>query len=315
MFSALNMGEASQSGLVPLSLRVLRGFSTCQGQGVVLGVRGASPRSPGGFSGSGAAATASTTTGGRVAPGSAAGALAALLSEREAEGHRDLSVVLELHGAGDLHWVAEAISWLARHGRRAVVRTDRVLPRAVVEAARVSGASVVLRIAGFDPAVQAGLLGPAADAPARLLLGAQHLRAQSVPVGVLVAPIMPVLHRDTELESLCRHIAAADLTDVSFAVGGWSQARHRAIEASLPFGGATAMARAYKIFEPESVVGKIQLGVREATLLLRQARRIAEHNGLSVGGCGCDAQCNLGPAPTEPFRSLLARDLFSALTG
>ncbi len=305
MFSTLNMGSAFDQGLVPLSLCVVRGFETCDGQGVVVGLRRATSRDSGSFSRSSAGSA-------RVEEGSAARGLAALLAEREAEGHRDVAVILELHGAGDLHWVAEAISWLAGHGRRAVVRTGRVLPRAAVEAARDAGAVVQLRVASFDPRIQAALLGPEADTAARLLLSAQHLRAQSVRVGVLLAPLMPVVHRDEELESLTRHVSAADVHDMAFAVGGWSPARHRVLAALLPAGGATALARAFGVFDPENARGKLRLGVRDAMLLERQARRIAEHAGLQVGGCGCDAQCNQACGPVEPFRSLLAPDLFGA---
>ncbi len=157
------------------------------------------------------------------------------------------------------------------------------------------------------------MLGRDADTAARLLLGAQHLRAQSVRVGVLLAPLMPVVHRDEVLESLTRNICAADVGELSLAVGGWSAARHQALAPWLPTGGATALARAYGVFEPEAAVGRIRLGLREATLLQRQARRIAEHAGLSVGGCGCDAQCDLASEPHEPFRSLLAPELFAAV--
>lgn len=304
------MSRAFDQGLVPLSLCIVRGFSTCEAEGVVLGVRSATTRYSGGFS-------RRRTGSAPVEEGSAARGLAALLAEREADGHRDVAVVLELHGAGDLHWVAEAISWLAGHGRRSVVRTDRVLPRAAVEAARDAGAVVQLRVASFDPRIQAALLGPEADTAARLLLGAQHLRAQSVRVAVLLAPLMPVVHRDEALGSLMRHICAADVSDLSFAVGGWSAARHQALAPLLPKGGATALARTYGVFEPESAVGKHRLGVRDAILLERQTRRIAEHAGLRVGGCGCDARCDVGrnqaSGPVEPFRSLLAPDLFGTL--
>lgn len=313
MFSTLNMSGAFDQGLVPLALCVVRGFSACDGEGVVLGLRSASARYSGSFSGGNAA-------GARVEEGSAARGLAALLAEREADGQRDVAVVLELHGAGDLHWLAEAISWLASHGRRTIVRTDRALPRDAVEAARDAGAIVQLRIASFDPRIQAALLGPQADTAARLLLGAQHLRAQSVGVGVLLAPLMPVVHSDEVLESLTRNICAADVSDLAFAVGGWSVARHQALAPLLPPGGATALARAYGVFEPESAVGRLRLGLREATLLERQARRIAEHAGLkprSVAGCGCDACCEVerdsAAAPPEPFRSLLAPDLFGSV--
>ncbi|MCR9161739.1 MAG: hypothetical protein ACE37F_36205 [Nannocystaceae bacterium] len=307
------MGEASKSAFVPLALRVIRGFSTCEGQGVVVGLRGSSVRSKGAFSCSGAGAL----------PGSATSALASLLREREAEGHRDHAVVLELGGGepgGDLRWVGEAISWLGRHGRRGIVRTDRVLPRAVVEAARDAGAAVVLRVASLDPSVQSALLGPAADSAPRLLLGAQHLRAQGVPVAVLIAPLLPVLHRDAELEGLARSIAAADLEHVAFAVGGWSLERHRALAAVLPSSDVAGIARAFRVYEPGDVVGRVRLGAREATLLHRHAVRVAHGVSLTVGGCGCDAQCTLAPssaAPSSatPFQSLLAPDLFGSLTG
>ena len=227
-------------------------------------------------------------------------------------------VVLELHGAGDLRWVGEAISWLARHGRRIVLRTDRVLPRAVVEAAREAGrrvgVAVVLRIASDDPAMQAALLGSGADAAARLLLGAQHLRAQGLEVAVLVAPLMPVVHLDDALAALMRNISASDIHDVSFAVGGWSVARHLAVAPLLHSGGGAAFARAYGVYAVESAVGKRRLDARQATLLHRQARRIAEDAGLTVGGCGCDAQCTLGPEHAVPYVSLLAPELFSAVT-
>lgn len=67
------------------------------------------------------------------------------------------------------------------------------------------------------------------------------------------------------------------------------------------------------MYEPDAVAGRFRLGLREATLLERQARRIAEHAGLQVGGCGCDAHCNRGVGRGEPFRSLLAPDLFGEL--
>ena len=69
VFSALNMGEAFQSGFVPLALRVIRGFSTDEGLGVVIGLRGSSARSECGFS---------AAKGGTL-PGSASSGLAALL--------------------------------------------------------------------------------------------------------------------------------------------------------------------------------------------------------------------------------------------
>lgn len=303
------MSEAFQSGFVPLALRVIRGFATCEGQGVVIGLRGSSARSEGGFS-------ATSSLRGGTLPGSAASALAALLREREAEGHRDASVVLELGGGepgGDLHWVGEAISWLSRYGRRGIVRTDRILPRSVVEAARDAGTSVVLRIASLDAAVQSALLGPAADSASRLLLGAQHLRAQGVPVAVLIAPLMPVLHRDAELEALARSIAAADLEHVSFAIGGWSPERHQALAACLPSGDASGIARTFRIYEPENTVGRVRLGPREATLLHRQAVRIAEDANLRVSDD--DVHHTLARTPAASFQSLLAPDLFQSLTG
>lgn len=302
------MSRASNSSFVPLALDVIRGFSACEDQGVVVGLRGSSARSQGGFS----------VSRGGVLPGSAASALAALLREREAEGHRDTSVVLELGGrahGGDLRWVGEAISWLSRYGRRGIVRTDRILPRSAVEAARDAGSSVVLRVASLGPAVQSALLGTAADSASRLLLGAQHLRAQGVPVAALIAPLMPVVHRDADLEALARSIAAADLGFVSFAVGGWSLERHRALAACLPRGDASGVARAFRVYDPDATVGRVRLGAREATLLHRQAVRIAEDAALTVGGCGCDAHCHLASRPVAPFRSLLAPDLFQSLTG
>ncbi len=312
VFSVLNMGEAFHSGFVPLALKVIRGVPTCEGQGVVIGFRGSSSRFEGGFS-----ATSTSLRAGTL-PGSAASALAAILREREAEGHRDAAVVLELGGGeagGDLRWVGEAISWLSRYGRRGIVRTDRILPRSAVEAARDAGTSVVLRIATLDPAAQSALLGHAADSASRLLLGAQHLRAQGVPVAALIAPLMPVLHRDAELAALARSIAAADLEHVSFAIGGWSQARHQALAACLPSSDVSGVARAFRVYEPENVAGQLRLGPREATLLHRQAVRIAEDTGLTVGGCGCGAHCHLAASPTSPFQSLLAPDLFQSLTG
>lgn len=311
------MSEAFDQGLVPLALRVVRGFSTCEGEGVVVAVRDPSTRSPGQF-------RVPTRPAGAFAPGSAERALAALLREREAQGHRDGTVLFELHGPGDLHWVAEAISWLRRYGRQVVLRTHRVLPRPVVEAAREAGARVLLRIASFDPVIGEALLGPTADPAARLLLGAQHLRARDIAVGVLVAPLMPVVHRDDELEGLCRHIAAADLRHVSFAIGGWSPARHRALTAVLPFGAATGLARAFEIFDVDTAEPsrQVRLGLRAASLLQQQARRIAEDAGLTVQGCGCEAQCHLsarggvdaedgaGEARLPAFRSLIAPGLF-----
>ncbi len=305
MFSVLNMSGAISHGVIPLPLRVLRGFSSCEGEGVVIGLRGISSGNSSGLS---AAPTAATTI-----YGAAERTLAALLGEREAAGHRDEAVVLELSGAGDLHWVGEAISWLTRHGRRTVLRTDRVLPREVVEASRDGRALVSLRIASFNPAIQRALLGPTADAAARLLLGAQHLRAQGVPVTVRIAPLMPVVHTDDVLASLCRNVVAADLDRVDFAIGGWSPARHAALEQHLRGGGAAALARAYGVFEVEGCNERVRLNSRAATVLQHQAYRIAQDAGLRVGGCGCEAACDVAPVLAEPYRSLLAADLFGAV--
>ncbi len=306
LFSALNMSEAVTTGHIPLPLRALRQVPTCSGPALVVGLRTPSTEHHGPSAGSPGPAMS-------WAPGAAERALAALLSEREADGARDATVVLRVGTEGDLGWLAGAISWLAGHGRRAIVRTPRVLPRAVAEAARRDGAAVHLQVASFDPAMQRALLGANADAPARLLLSAQHLRAQTVPVSVLVGPLLPVVHADASLSSVCRHIAAADLRDVSFGVGRWSARRHASVTSLLPSGGATALARVFQIFEPEATEGSVALPPREASLLHRQACRVAQDAGLRVDHCGCTMHCHAQPATAQPYRGLLASDLFAGV--
>ncbi|MEM6290939.1 MAG: hypothetical protein AAGA54_06720 [Myxococcota bacterium] len=299
------MSEAVTTGHMPLPLRALRQVQTCGGPALVVGLRAPSAEHHG--------SSTAPRTAASWAPGAAERALAALLGEREADGARDATVVLRVGTEGNLSWLAGAISWLAGHGRRAIVRTSRVLPRAVTDAARRDGAAVHLQVASFDPAMQRALLGAHTDAPARLLLAAQHLRAQAVPVSVLVGPLLPVVHADASLSSVCRHIAAADLQDVSFGVGRWSVARHDAITPLLPSGSATALARVFQIFDPHAVEGSVALPPREASLLHRQACRIAQDAGLRVDHCGCTMHCHAQPATAQPYRGLLANDLFAGV--
>ena len=68
-----------------------------------------------------------------------------------------------------------ALRWLAAHGRRAIIRTARVMPKALVLATRDHGATVVLEMAHHKLEIQRALLGQDADAAPALvvvLLGA-----------------------------------------------------------------------------------------------------------------------------------------------
>ncbi len=253
-----------------------------------------------------------------VAPEQVRLALAAVLSEREAQGRRDEVVVLRVPSAAsspsDASWIGEAISWLGSLGRRAVVRTARVLPRSVVVAAREGRASVVLQLASRDEGVQRALLGPKSDAASRLLLQAQHLRALDVPVSVLLAPLLPTLHTGGALEGLCRHVAAADLRDVSLALGRWSDVRQAALADVLPGSRVAAIARAFGVFDAGVPGGaSVPLAHRDAVALHHQARRIAIAAGLQVDECGCAANCRAAGSPQQPFRSLLGTDLFAGV--
>ena len=98
--------------------------SSCTGLHVLLGSRGASGE-----------------PGGRPEL-----ALATLIGEHEAGGEAVTTVTLRLARSEDAFWALAALRWLAAHGRRAIVRTARVMPKALVLACRDHGATVVLEM-------------------------------------------------------------------------------------------------------------------------------------------------------------------------
>jgi len=245
-------------------------------------------------------------------------ALATAVAELDAGAGRAPRVyVLRLANRADDGWVQDAVGWLARHGRRPVIRTAVPLGRALVEAARQVGATVLLEIAHPDPRVQRALLGPGAEAASALLLHAQHLRARDLEVAAVIGPLVPAIHDDRTLETIVRHVAAADLVDVHVTVGRLGTARLAALADAVPWPTLAAMARAYGIdpSAPQIPEHGARLPSTSNLALRRAAERIADHVGLRIDACGCPAQCHLDPEERPAFVSVLTSELFPAEAG
>lgn len=245
-------------------------------------------------------------------------ALATAVAEVDAAAGRAPRVyVLRLADRADDGWVRDAVGWLARHGRRPIVRTAVPLGRALIEAARQVGATVLLEIAHPDPTVQRALLGPGADTAAALLLHAQHLRARDLEVAAVLGPLVPAIHDERTIETMVRHVAAADLVDTHVTVGRLGPARFTALADAVPWPTLAAMARAYGLDPSAAEIPDhgLRLPASSALALRRAAERIVEHVGLRIDACGCPAQCHLDPEQRPAFVSVLTSELFPAEAG
>ncbi len=269
---------------MPATLRALHRFEACTGEAVVVGAAvGAPPL---------------------AAVGDPALELRALLSVEEGRSGRVVdAVVVRIAGTEDGPWAAEALSWVADHGRRAVLRTPAVLPRDLVACVRRVGATVQLEAAGPDPVLGRALLGPSASPLSSLLLQAQHLAALGIPTAAVAGPLVGGLHDDARLRSLCSHVAGANLTDVHVTVGRMSRHRFEALRAVLPADAARRVARAYG-FDPATGPGDVPVRLPPAAhvALHMKARLAAEGYGLSVDACGCPLVCRHdGPRVPVPL--------------
>lgn len=244
-------------------------------------------------------------------------ALAASLAEREAGAEPIRTVVLRLSRRDHAIWAAVALDWLARHGRRVLVRTSVVLAEELLEVARRWGSTILLELSHPRPAMQAALVGPHAEPVSALLLHAQHLRRAGLEVAAVFAPLLPVIHeRDPDVVALARHAAAADLRDAHLSVGRLSAARLRALAPVLSSADRTALVRAFDL-DPLAddplprADASVRLAPVAAASLFHAVRRTAQAEGLRIDACGCAAQCHLDPELTPAYVPLHTTDLFA----
>ena len=124
--------------------------------------------------------------------------LTALLAEREVRGSRVPVVSLLMRSREDGEWIERAITWLSARGRRVIVRTRVVMPRAVVSALAQAhrgqtGAIVELELAHHKPAIQRALL----SIPPPLLAIPRPLLAIPPPLLAIPRPLMATLPSST----------------------------------------------------------------------------------------------------------------------
>lgn len=243
-------------------------------------------------------------------------ALGSALAEREATGDPIKVVVLRISGRSQ-GWVPPTVAWLAARGRRVLLRTCVALSREVIAAARRHGATVLLELAHSQPAVHTALLvsplGSTAESTAALLLHAQHLRACEVEVAAWIGPLLPALADDRMLESLMRHIVAADLLDAHAVLGRLTPARLGALTDVLPWPQVATMARAFGIDPayPETLPATgVHLSPMADGALRHAVRRVAGSLGLRLDHCGCPAQCHLDPEQRSAYVPLRTSQLF-----
>lgn len=240
--------------------------------------------------------------------------LASLIAELEATGDPVRTVELRQSDRGAAEAIADAIDWVAAHGRRAIVRAAVPLGRSAVAAARRHGATVILEIAHPDPAAQKVLLGDGAESSATLLLHAQHLRACDIEVAAQIGPLLPAIHDDRTVATLVHHIVAADLVDAHLTMGRLTHARLLGLGGVLPWPQVATMARAFGV-DPGAEHPVPEQGVvlpaMQRLALLRAVERTATAAGLRIDHCGCAAQCHLDPESRPAFVPLLTTDLFN----
>lgn len=237
--------------------------------------------------------------------------LATLIGEHEASGEPVTTVTLRLVRSEDAFWAQTALRWLTAHGRRVILRTARVMPKALVLAARDHGATVLLEMAHHKLEVQRALLGPEADAAPALLLQAQHLRRLGVGVAVQLGPLVAGLHdRPGQIDPLVRHIAAADIHDVHLSVGRLQPARAQALIAALGVEGGFEVQRRYAA---TSSTGSWRLSALAANSLREAVRSVVLHQGLVVDGCGCAAHCHLDLGERRAYVAVQGPELFAGV--
>lgn len=240
-------------------------------------------------------------------------ALASLVGEAEAGAGPVSSVTLRVSDRQAGSFLADAVRWVAGHGRRAIVRAAVPLPREAISELRRYGVTVMLEIAHLDPAIGAALLGPGAASAAGLLQHAQHLRANDLEVGVWLGPLLPAIADEKAINALVRHIVAADLRDAHAVLGRLTQGRLRGLVDAAPWPMVATAARAYGI-DPERPdalpPGGVHLSPMADASLRHALRRAADAAGLRLDHCGCAAQCHLDPEQRPALVPLAPRDLF-----
>ena len=251
-------------------------------------------------------------------PGSMRLRLAAALGERESGGERVSTVAIGLGRRDDAEPAAEALQWLADHGRRGILRTRVPLGEVLVDEARKLGTTVMLELAHPDAGRQVALTGPGAATVSSLLLHAQYLREVGLEVGGELGPLMPVVHDDDhDIKMLVKHAAAADLRDVHLSVGRLSRPRYDALAQVLSSAELRALLVAYGVDplrfdeEPGLLARVRRLPPVPHASLYHRVRRLAEDAGLRVDSCGCPAQCHLDPETTRAFVPVASGDLFA----
>jgi hypothetical protein len=266
-------------------------------------------------------------------------ALAELLAGREYRGERVPVVTLLVRDRHDAEVIPPALAWLASRGRRVVVRTRVVLPKAIVGVlaeAHEQGAAVVveLELAHHKPVVQRALLGPQADAASALLLQAQHLETLGLPVVARLGPLLPGIHdqagpgQKVGLEPLLRNVEAADIRRVALEVGELEPQQIAALVRAvreLSTAGLLELGKAFGI-DPMIMLGAMpvesdeihRLKPRRAAALVVGLEPMVRACGLELPACGCRTHC----IPSSPraandyeigYESVMGRDLFAGL--
>ncbi len=254
---------------MPGTLKILQRFDACEGAAVVVGARTGAPP--------------------LCDVGDPALALCAGLGEEERRTGRPVAAVcVRVAGEDDGAWAAPALDWIARHGRRPVLRTPAVIPRDLLAVVRRTGALVALELASTREAVQRALLGPAASPVAGLLLQAQHLEALGIPIVGILGPLLGGLHDDGALRALSSHAAGASLRDLHVVVGQVSARRARVLGEVLGADALRAVARAYG-FDPAGPPDDRPARLPTAAHVALHTRAVlaAEGHGIVVDRCGC----------------------------
>lgn len=183
--------------------------------------------------------------------GAASLELASLLAEQEAQGAHHHVLTLRVDADADQTWAAEAVSWLAEHGRQPVLRARVTLQRGLIEAAARAGAVVEFELAHPRLELQRALLGNDAAATSTLLLQAQHLRALDVDVVARLGPLLPGIHevgphgRRGGFGSLLSHVRAADVHVVELALGDLNGSRLRVLSSLCEGAAVLELARSF----------------------------------------------------------------------
>lgn len=266
--------------------------------------------------------------------------LSELLAERESRGSRVPVVTLLMRAREDAEWIEHALTWLSLRGRRVIVRTRVVMPKALVTSlarARQTGPGVVveLELAHHKAVIQKALLGDHADTAAALLLQAQHLETLEIPVVARLAPLMPGIHdQPNGFMPLVRNVEAADVRRVMLAAGHLHPQQLNNLagcQRELSVAGLLELARAYAVDAMLVLGGGPQLAVpsdapvhklkpRRAQVFVHALARIVDDAGLELPACGCASHCELHSArPTNSYEagyeSVMGRDLFAGLEG